>query len=158
MIDFCKIDDNNRSQVEGFFREHWGAPIMISRSRVHTVSNLDGFIMKDGDRIIGLATYSITGTTCEIVSLNSILENHGVGSMLVNLVIEEATKKGCKRLWLITTNDNTIAIRFFQKRGFDMCGFFRDAVADARILKPEIPERGCDGIAIRHELEFERML
>ncbi|MNV93512.1 hypothetical protein D3C71_1882140 [compost metagenome] len=61
-------------------------------------------------------------------------------------------------MWLITSNDNTRAIRFYQKRGLDLKAVHRDAITEARKLKPSIPLIGMDGIPIRHELEFELTL
>ncbi|HEX7715028.1 MAG TPA: GNAT family N-acetyltransferase, partial [Bacillota bacterium] len=64
----------------------------------------------------------------------------------------------CQRLWLITTNDNLAAIRFYQLRGFVLVALHRDAIAQSRKLKPEIPLRGIDGIPIRDEIELEVVL
>jgi RimJ/RimL family protein N-acetyltransferase len=65
---------------------------------------------------------------------------------------------GCKRVWLITTNDNTHAIRYYQKRGFDLVAIHRNAIDASRKIKPQIPLTGFDGIPILHEIEFEMML
>lgn len=59
---------------------------------------------------------------------------------------------------LITTNDNINAIRFYQKRGFDMARLFRNALEASRRLKPEIPLLGENDIPLRHEIEFELLL
>ena len=77
---------------------------------------------------------------------------------MINKVIEKAKISGCKRVWLITTNDNTNAIRFYQKRGFEWVGFYRNSMDDSRKLKPEIPQLGEDNIPIKHEIEFELRL
>jgi RimJ/RimL family protein N-acetyltransferase len=65
---------------------------------------------------------------------------------------------GVGRVWLITTNDNTAALRFYQRLGFDLVALHRDAVDAARSIKPSIPLVGNDGIPIRHELELELRL
>lgn len=90
--------------------------------------------------------------------MNSETKKIGLGTELVNRVIEKAKESNCRRVWLITTNDNTSAIRFYQKRGFEWVGFHKDAIEESRKLKPEIPELGDDGIPIKHELEFEYRL
>jgi ribosomal protein S18 acetylase RimI-like enzyme len=59
---------------------------------------------------------------------------------------------------LVTTNDNTPALRFYQRRDFDIVAFHRNAVTEGRALKPTIPDVGFDGIPIRHEIEMEYML
>lgn len=43
----------------------------------------------------------------EILSLNSLNEVKGIGSALLNAVQKEARNKGCKKIMLIATNDNT---------------------------------------------------
>ena len=70
----------------------------------------------------------------------------------------EARERGCRRLWLVTTNDNTPAVRFYQRRDFDICAFHRNAITESRRLKPEIPDEGLFGIRVRHEIELEYLL
>lgn len=158
MIDFQRIDDRIKPKVKAFIAKYWGSELMVSRGRIHTVADLDGFVITDEDQIIGLITFSVSGGECEIVSLDSISQEQGIGSMLINLVIEAAKKAHCKRLWLITTNDNTKALRFYQKRGFDIRHFYYNSVDLARQIKPEIPLYGHNGIEIKHEFELERFL
>ena len=43
----------------------------------------------------------------------------------------------------------------YQRAGWDWVDFHRDAVTEARKLKPELPELGNHGIPIRHEIELE---
>ena len=69
-----------------------------------------------------------------------------------------ATASGCKQLWLITTNDNINALRFYQKRGFMLVAVHRNALELSRKLKPEIPMIGNDGIPLRDEIELEMIL
>lgn len=61
-------------------------------------------------------------------------------------------------MWLITTNDNTVALRFYQKRGFVLAAIHRNALEESRRLKPSIPLVGIDGIPIRDETELEKFL
>jgi len=59
---------------------------------------------------------------------------------------------------LITTNDNINAIKFYQKRGFDLKAAHINAMDISRKLKPGIPLIGMHNIPIKHELEFEIIL
>ena len=86
------------------------------------------------------------------------MENRGLGTRLLDMAIEAAREKSCRRVVLITTNDNIRAIRFYQKRGFDMARLYRNALDVSRRLKPEIPLIGEDSIPLRHEIEFEMEL
>lgn len=49
-------------------------------------------------------------------------------------------------------------MRFYQKRGFHRTRLYRNAVEQARKLKPEIPLIGMDGIPLKDEIEFEMEL
>lgn len=108
--------------------------------------------------IKGVVTYRIENEECEITSLNSFEENRGIGTALIKEVLDVAQKSNCKRVWLITTNDNIEAIRFYQKKGFDLKAVHINAIELSRKLKPSIPLTGMYGIPIKHELEFEMIL
>jgi len=58
-------------------------------------------------------------------------------------------------MWLITTNDNTRALRFYQKRGFHLVAVYPNSLNESRRLKPQIPIIGIDGIPLRDEIELE---
>ena len=107
---------------------------------------------------MGLVTYNITNSNCEIVTIDSIRPFSGVGTALIEAVKNIALKSGCKRLWLITTNDNMNALRFYQKRGFELVAIHRNALDISRKLKPEISLIGNDGIPLRDEIELEMVL
>jgi len=65
----------------------------------------------------------------------------------------------CERIWLVTTNDNLEALRFYQRRGFVLSALRPGAVDEARRgLKPQISAVGEFGIPIRDELELELRL
>ena len=62
-------------------------------------------------------------------------------------------------MWLITTNDNLNALRFWQKRGFHLIKIYPSAIDKvSRKIKPQIPKMGADGIPIRDEIELEMKL
>ena len=137
----------------------WGADYIISRGRAIYPHQLPGFLAetRDGKRV-GLVTYEVIGDQCEIVTLDAFEKYSGVGTALTQAVIDKVRKKGCSRLWLITTNDNLDAIRFYQRRGFTIAAVHPNALARSRELKPSIPEIGQYGIPIRDEIEFEMSL
>lgn len=144
--------------VESFISDNWGSSISVSRGKTHETTKLPGFICKKGHTVIGLVTYEIIQDDCEIVTLDSKVNNQGLGTQLMEKVIEKARLNRCKRVWLITTNDNIKALRFYQRYGFEWVAFYKDEIMKSRKLKPEIPEFGNDGIPIKHEIEFELRL
>ncbi|PKR85652.1 GNAT family N-acetyltransferase [Heyndrickxia camelliae] len=132
---------------------------MVISSGIIDCSTLDGFTILNGDnQISGLITFIIKDNECEIISLDSIEKEKGIGSSLLREVEKVALENGCKLLKLITTNDNLLALKFYQKRGFFLSKLFKNAVNKPRKIKPEIPFIGNDGIPIRDEIELPKIL
>lgn len=154
-MDIRIISPENRKQINDFISSHWFSTDMVIRGELVDMTKLDGFVIYDKETIIGLITYTIKSNECEIMSLDSLKENQGIGTNLVNKIIEIASEKKCTKIKLITTNDNINAIRFYQKRGFDMVNIYRNALDTSRELKPSIPLLGDFNIPLKHEIEFE---
>ncbi|MGG3914390.1 GNAT family N-acetyltransferase [Rossellomorea vietnamensis] len=146
-----------RKKITHFFNQHWGSVEMVISSGVYDCASLDGFAVLNKDNgITGLITYVFKDAECEIISLDSLEEKKGIGTSLMEAVEKVAAQNGCRRITLITTNDNLLALKFYQKRGFRISTIHRDAVEKARRIKPEIPMIGNDGIPIRDEIELEK--
>lgn len=152
------LGEATRAEACRIVADRWGSTVIVSRGVVHNLERLPGFVAKCGELVQGLVTYHCQAGECEVVSLDSFVENKGVGGLLLDSVVATAKSAGCRRVWLITTNDNVRAIRYYQKRGFNMKSLHRNAIEVSRSLKPEIPIHGSDGIPILHELEFELVL
>jgi N-acetylglutamate synthase-like GNAT family acetyltransferase len=104
----------------------------------------------------GVLTYIVRNGACEILTLHATKQWRGAVTVLIAGIRSVAEEVGCRRLWLVTTNDNVDALRFYQRRGFRLVGLRPGAVDDARRrLKPGIPETGDHGIPLRDELELE---
>jgi ribosomal protein S18 acetylase RimI-like enzyme len=140
------------------WQERWGSTFVVSRGRKHDARALPALVAEDEGVLAGMLTFDQVGDAIEIVTLDSLTDNRGVGTALLEAMEVLGRNKGAHRLWLVTTNDNIRAIRFYQRRGWSLCALHRDAIADSRRLKPEIPLTGDHGIPIRDELEFELRL
>ena len=150
------IAENDPAWIASFLNEHWGGPTVVSSGRIHEATDLDGFrAVAHNGTFKGFASYRIGNGECELVTLNSLISGEGTGLALVSRVLFEARRRGCSRVWAITTNDNLNALRFYQKRGFRLVAVYPGAVDKSRSLKPEIPEIGYDAIPIRDEIELE---
>ena len=136
----------------------WGSRRVVSRGRLFYPEKLDGLIAMRGGRPVGLLTFRMENRECEVVTLDSFLEGQGVGSTLLNAARDRALSQGCRRLWLITTNDNLRALGFYQKWGMKIAAVHRDAMEESRKIKPEIPAVGKNGIPLRDEIEMEILL
>jgi len=110
-------------------------------------------------RLLGMLTY-VPGQDwrhCEILTLHAGEQWHGAGTALIEEAGQLARRQGCSRLWVITTNDNVDALRFYQRREFCLVRVHCGAVDRSRAsLKPEIPPVGAYGIPMRDEIELEK--
>jgi ribosomal protein S18 acetylase RimI-like enzyme len=138
--------------------ESWGAEIIVDHETIYHPAELPGFVALAGKKIVGLLTYHLEGSACEIVTLDSWDQGQGIGIELIEAVKQTARQEGSQRLWLITTNDNTNALHFYQKRGFVIVRIRINAMEKARLIKPEIPLTGKEGIPLRDEIELEMLL
>jgi GNAT superfamily N-acetyltransferase len=150
------INDQDRDWVQTFVSERWSGESVVVHGSEYLPHKLSGFIAATGAlKPVGLVTYLVENSECEIITLNSLMEGEGIGSALVQAVQGEATRLGCRRTWCITTNDNFPALIFYQKRGFRIVRVYPGAVERARVIKPSIPLFGLESIPIRDEIELQ---
>jgi len=152
------VERTDRNWIAQFLDKHWGSTRIVTRGQVYLGHLLDGFIAEQDGKPVGLITYRIDGDACEVVTINSLAQGQGIGTALLETVKQVALEAGCRRLWLIVTNDNLPALRFYQKRGFHLAAVYPNALEASRRLKPEIPLFGLDGIPLRDEIELELTL
>ena len=152
------IERGDRPWVASLLEGAFGGVTVARKGALIDASVLPGFVATDGGRPVGLLTYETARGECEVVAIISLEENRGVGRALMDAVRDHAVAGGCRRLWLISTNDNARAFRFYQLWGMDLCPFPRHGVRRSREVRPDLPERGADGIPLDHELEFVLLL
>jgi GNAT superfamily N-acetyltransferase len=152
------INEDDRSWLTPWLKTHAGDTVIVSPGGVHQADERPGFVVMQDDQPIGLATYLVDNDQCELVTLHSLAEGIGVGSALISAVKEVAASFGCWRLWLVTTNDNLNALRFYQKRGFVLVGVHRNGMDEVRRIKPDVPLIGMEGIPLRDMIELEMPL
>ncbi|MDR1439679.1 MAG: GNAT family N-acetyltransferase [Clostridiales bacterium] len=154
----CPINAATRQLITAFIDGHWFGTDMLIRGEIIDMTAVDGFALLENGELTGVITYILRGDACEVTSLDSTDEGRGVGSALVNSVVLRARELGCRRLQLLTTNDNLNAIGFYQKRGFELVGVNLGAIDREREQKPTIPLIGMNGIPLHHEIEFAMAL
>ena len=93
-----------------------------------------------------MLSYQIANGELEVVSIDAKTHRQGTGTALLEAAISVARSEGCRRAWLVTTNDNLDARRLYQRCGWRLLHVNRDAVDFARVLKPLIPKIGGYGI------------
>lgn len=147
--------ESDRSWVRERLVEAWGDETVAVHGVLYRPIDLAGLVAESAGECLGLLTYDLAGKSCEIVTLNAFAPGRGAGAALVRAISRLAASAGCERLWLITTNDNESAIRFYLGRGFRVAAVHAGAVATARKLKPRIPLFGESGRGIVDEVEME---
>jgi len=148
-----------KSVITHFFTDHWGGPQMVISSGIFQCDELDGFaVLNEKGDIVGLITFVISGEECEIISLDSIEENKGIGTRLIQQSEQTAREQDCRQVKLVTTNDNLHALQFYQKRGYRLVHIYPNAVERARRIKPAIPLFAENGIPICDEIILEKTL
>ncbi len=152
------LSRNDLPRLRQFWIEHWGGEEMIAHGNIYRPEQLEGFVIEEDEEWIGLLTFLVKDGECEVTSLDSLRQGQGLGSRLIDQVIEEARTQGCWRLFVITTNDNLNALGFYQRRGFEIAAVYRGAVHESRKLKPGIPLVGYNNIPLRDEIELEMSL
>ena len=151
------IEESDAEWVREFITQRWGAEFVVAHGAIFYPHQLPGFVAIQSGEKVGLITYRIEDDQCEVITMDSMQPGAGIGSALIDAVKKAAADAGCRRVWLITTNDNLNALRFYQKRGFVLAAVRRNAIEVSRQYKP-IPATGEDGILIRDEIELELIL
>lgn len=133
----------------------WGDPIVV-HDETYAIAECEILVAGDMD---GLAAISRRDRPiAELVAINAFARHRGTGTALIATLAETLRREGFHSLRLTTTNDNTDALRFYQRRGFRMAALRPGAVDLARLSKPTIPEHGDYDIPIRDELDLIRNL
>ena len=109
-------------------------------------------------RLVGLATFNITGASCELVSIDADERRKGFGSHLIQAVEQAAKAAGCTKVWLVTTNNNAVAAAFYIRHGYRLTEVHLDALEQSRKLKPSIPLTDEHGVPLLDEWQFEKSL
>ena len=157
-INIRPVEARDKQWINDIMDEWWAGPTVVVWGKLFQVDELPALVAEKDGEMVGLVTYHIDADECEIVTLNSTEEGIGIGTALLEAVAKLARKERCRVVKLITTNDNTDSLRFYQKRGMTISELRREALAVSRKLKPGIPFIGMHGIPIRDEIEMQMRL
>jgi N-acetylglutamate synthase-like GNAT family acetyltransferase len=158
VVELSSSEPEHGPAIEAFLRE-WGSLRVARRGAlVHPLEQPAVVATADGV-VTGVATYEVAGRDCELLTLHCSIRRAGIGTGLLAAIQRRARDAACRRLWVVTTNDNVDALRFYQRRGFRLALLRTGAVDRSReLLKPEIPSLGAHGIPLRDELELDMEL
>ncbi|MGW5673206.1 GNAT family N-acetyltransferase [Micromonospora sp. NPDC003776] len=152
-------EPRDRADVAALHHREWGGPYVVVHDTRYDLRELPTLVAVDGaGALAGALVHRLADDALEVVSLAATSHGLGAGSALLAAAEAVAVAAGAARLWLVTSNDNLSALRFYQRRGLRIVAVDAGAVDRARELKPAIPRIGADGIPIRDELRLERRL
>lgn len=158
VVDLSPRRPEDRPALEAFLRG-WNALWVARRDELVDSLNHPAVLAWSDSDLCGAAIYLIDGDDCELLTLHAAIAFKGIGTALLTTVEEVARAAGCKRMRVVTTNDNLEALRFYQRRGFRLAVLRPGAVDRGRaVLKSEIPRLGAHAIPLRDELELEMSL
>jgi ribosomal protein S18 acetylase RimI-like enzyme len=149
--------DSDDAWIKSIADKLWGGSEIISKEHTYDICKLPNIVTEMDGKPVAFLAYAHEGAACEIVAVYSEVEKQGIATALIDQVKEQAKKEGYSNVWLMTTNDNTDALRFYQKRGFVITAIRVGEIDKQRKRKP-IPEIGNHGIPIRDEIELEIVL
>ena len=145
----------DRKQLEELLRLRWPDSNLIICGQFVRPEDVEGLGYYADDRLHGIGTWRAVGKIMHIVAVNAFTEVRGVGIALVDGMMRHGRQNGMALLRATITNDNLIALRFYQKRGFRVTALHRGLIDAMRHIKPSIPLTGLDGIPMRDEFELE---
>ena len=157
-IDVRQATAADHSRIVDLLARSWGSTKVVAHGVVYDAATLPALLAERRGRLAGLLTYAIDGDAFEVVSIDAVVRGAGVGTVLLAAAAEQAERAGLRRLWLITTNDNLDALRFYQRRGMRLVRVAPGAVDESRRIKPSIPLVGDFGIEMHDELTLEMRL
>ncbi len=156
-------DPRDAAAVASYLDDAWGGPIMVSHGDVFNCTQIPALLAEVDGEIVGLATYVLHDDALEIVTLNASKSAGGVGTLLLEATARLARERGLARLWLVTTNDNLDAMRFYQRRGMRMVSVLVGAMDRSRDMARAMGEPVADlvgyyGIESHDEIVLEMRL
>lgn len=145
----------DRDRLNELLQLRWPDSNMIICGQFVGPDDVEGLGAYTDERLHGIVTWVTHGKVMHIVAVNAFTEVRGVGMALVDAMMAHGREQGMALLRASISNDNMIALRFYQKRGFRMLALHRGIFDAMRHIKPSIPLTGLDGIPMRDEIELE---
>lgn len=124
--------------------------------REYDVLACPAFVACDGDDVVGLASYAVEPDwdAVVLVMLNVLpaCQDRDGGGALLAALANEAARLERARILVATSNDDLLALAFYQRRGFHLLELIPGLVAQHH--GGELV--GFAGIAVRDEIRLER--
>jgi ribosomal protein S18 acetylase RimI-like enzyme len=153
-----KKQKDDADLVHDLMVKSWGGEPLVVYGKNYYPSKMDGILICQDKQVVGFLIYDKLDLKYEILVFEIFKKFEGIGTFVLNEFIEIAKREDCKKVVVMTTNDNLDALRFYQRRGFVITHIIPNALELSRKMKPNIPENGDYGIPIRDEIVLERLI
>ena len=157
-LDVRDFEAADREWARRLIGDHQGGDHRVARlGELFDPTEQQGIVAELDGRPIALLTVHETDRGLEVLTLDSELGGAGAGTRLLETALRVAEASHAPRLWLVTTNDNLEAIRWYLRRGLTVARVHPGAVdADRATIKPTIPTTNPEnGLPIRDLVELE---
>lgn len=141
--------------IRALLARRWGDDLMMF-GRTWKIDEYEAIVARgEKGEILGLGTHALQKTTILALTIDNFFEIRGVGRALLERIAEIGREKNARVLRVLTTNDNTPALRYFQKLGFRIVALYPGAIMIYRTVARNLPEIGVDNIPVRDAIELE---
>ena len=146
----------DKAELSRLITGRWGADVMVMGGMRYTSATVSAFAAHGTDgKLLGFATWVLRGTAVCILSLDSLTPGGGIGRLLIEAVMEAGRKGRARSIRVMTTNDNTAALVYYQRRGFHLTALYAGAIDAYRAMNPGLRPVGFHGIPVRDSIELE---
>jgi ribosomal protein S18 acetylase RimI-like enzyme len=124
--------------------------------REYDVLTCPAFLACDGSDAVGMVSYAVEpGWDAVVLVMLNVLpacQDRAGGSALITALVDETARLGRVRILVATSNDDLLALAFYQRHGFHLTGLIPGIIAEHH--GGELV--GFAGIPVRDEIRLER--
>ena len=150
------INAGDEDRVRDLLTRRWASPELFIEGKTLDAAAQPGLIAEADGELCALVTTLRRDHEWEILTIDSLERGAGLGTRMLEALVEQASAEGIARILVRLTNDNLDSMRFFQRRGFRLKTANPGAIDTLRTHYPELPLRGQYDIPIHDELIFAR--
>jgi ribosomal protein S18 acetylase RimI-like enzyme len=141
--------------LQTLLNRRWGDTLMMF-GRAWKSGDYSALVARSpSSDILGLVTYAMQKSTILVLTLDNFSREPGIGRAMLEQIAVIGREARARQLRVLTTNDNTPALRYFQKLGYRIVAFYPGAIQVYRAVAPNLPEIGVDDIPVRDAIELE---
>jgi GNAT superfamily N-acetyltransferase len=155
----CPSTPDDEATILELWLHFWDDHEMDCFGKTYRAVDLPALLACDGNQVVGLLSYAVERRwkAINIIALQVLPAEQGRGGAvaLLRVLEAQARRMGIGRLLVATSNDNLLALYFYQRLGFEISAIKVGQIA------PDDPEEefvGVGRIPVRDEVRLEKRL